>query len=297
MRRTTLVGLSLALASSLWVGCEDEPEAPADPELEAPEESATSRTFAIDRASSNVDFLMEAPLENIHGVAPRSMEGDLYVELADITASRGLIKVDVDTMELFQRRREAEEGDFGEEVKDDTQNEHARTWFQISEDAPEGVREANRWAQFNVTSVADASATNVLEMEGAERTVTATIAGDFHLHGHTTQKSAEVELVFTFEGDEPRSMRVSTVSAVDVGLEEHDIRPRSAFGTLAQATLGTLGEKVAEAAPITFELTANAGEALVEMPPCDLAVSEEATAACDLGIDADPGAGGIPPVE
>jgi len=292
--------LSLVLVGGLWVGCEDEPEGPVDPELAAPEaleQTVTRRTFSIDRASSNVDFLMEAPLENIHGVAPRSMEGDLYVELADITASRGLIKIDVDTMELFQRRREAEDGDFGEEVKDDTQNEHARTWFQISEDAPAGVREANRWAQFNVTSISDASATNVLEMEGAQRTITATIAGDFHLHGHTAQKSAEVELVFVFDGDEPRTMQVRTLSAVDVGLEEHDIRPRSAFGTLAQATLGTLGQKVAEAAPITFELTSNAGEPLVEMPPCDLDVSQQAAAACDLGADEPPGEGGVPPSE
>jgi hypothetical protein len=205
--------------------------------------------------------------------------------------------VDIDPLELFQQKREDAEGEFGEEVKSDTQNEHARTWFQFSEDAPEEVRNVNRYAQFGVTRISDASATNVLEMEGAERTVTATIHGDFHLHGHTTQKSAQVELVFTFEGDDVRSMRVRTVAPVDVGLAEHDIRPRSAFGTLAQATLSTLGEKIAEAAPVTFELTANAGEPVLEMPDCNVETSEAATAACDLGGDEEPGEGGAPVAE
>jgi polyisoprenoid-binding protein YceI len=300
MGRTRMMWMWAALLGFALTGCDDEPETPADPELEAPEApepTATSRTFTIDRTSSKVDFVMAAPLENIHGVADRSMEGDLYVDLADLTASRGLVKIDLDTLEIFQQKRESEDGEFGEEVKNETQNEHTRTWFQISDDAPEAVRDANRWIQFNVTRISDASATNVLEMEGAERTVTATIHGDFHLHGHTTQKSAQVELVFLFEGDEPRGMKVRTVEPVNVGLEEHDVRPRSAFGTLAQATLGTLGQKVAEAAPITFELTANAGEPLAEMPPCALDVSEEATAACALGASDPPGEGGIPETE
>jgi hypothetical protein len=137
-------------------------------------------------------------------------------------------------------------------------------------DAPEAVRAANRWVQFNVTRITDASETNVLEMSGAERTVTATIHGDFHLHRHTTQKSARVELVFRFDGDEPEAMAVRTTAPIDVGLAEHDVRPRSAFGTLAQATLGTLRQKVAEAAPITLELSATAGAPLVEVPPCAL---------------------------
>jgi hypothetical protein len=100
-----------------------------------------------------------------------------------------------------------------------------------------------------------------------------------------------------FEGDEPRSMRINTRAPISIGLAEHDIRPRSAFGTLAQATLSSLGQKVAEAAPINFEVIANAGEPLETMPPCEIATSEAASAACGLGIDEPPGEGGIPPEE
>jgi hypothetical protein len=196
-------------------------------------------------------------------------------------------------------KRESEGEELGEETKNDTQNLHARTWLQISEDAPEDVRSANRHVQFNVTRVSDASATNVLEMEGAERTVTATIGGDFYLHGHLVQKTARVELVFAFEGDDPRSMRVRTLEPIAVNLAEHEVRPRSAFDTLAQATLASLGQKVAEAAPITFELTANAGEPVAEAPEMAVEPSEAAAAACELGCgESDPhGEGGIPPEE
>ncbi len=291
----------VALLSPLVLGaCDDEPEAPAEAPLEAPEApelTATLRTFSLDRSSSAVDFLMEAPLENIHGVVPHSMGGELFVDLADLSRSRGLIKIDIDPLELFQRKRESEDEALGEEVKSDTQNEHARTWFQISEDAPAEIREANRYAQFNVTRISDASAMNVLEMEGDERTVTLTAHGDFHLHGHTAQKSAQLELTFAFEGDEVRSMRVRTVSPITVSLAEHEIRPRSAFGTLAQATLSTLGEKIAEAAPITFEVTANAGDPCEDIPAMDVAASAEARAACGLGVDDEAGEGGLPPTD
>ncbi|MBW2460389.1 MAG: hypothetical protein JRH11_02000 [Deltaproteobacteria bacterium] len=296
---SAMMVLCLAAISPLVLGaCDDEPEAPLEAPLEAPEApelSATLRTFSIDRSTSAVDFLMQAPLENIHGVVPRSMEGELFVDLADLSRSRGLIKVDIDPLELFQRKRESEDEELGEEVKSDTQNEHARTWFQISEDAPAEVREANRYAQFNVTRISDASATNVVEMDGDKRTVTLTAHGDFHLHGHTAQKSAQLELVFSFEGDRVRSMRVRTVSPITVSLAEHEIRPRSAFGTLAQATLSTLGEKIAEAAPITFEVTANAGDPCEDIPAMDVAASAEARAACGLGVDDEPGEGGLPP--
>ena len=76
------------------------------------------------------------------------------------------------------------------------------------------------------------------------------------IHGHTVPKSARVELTFTFEGDTATGVRVRSLEPVSVGLEEYDVRPRSAFGTLAQRTLAALGEKVATAAPVTFDFRA-----------------------------------------
>jgi hypothetical protein len=45
---------------------------------------------------------------------------------------------------------------------------------------------------------------------------------------------------------------------------------------------------------VTFELTANAGELVSEMPDCNVETSEAATAACDLGADEELGVGGVP---
>ncbi|MCU0674268.1 MAG: YceI family protein [Myxococcota bacterium] len=271
------------------VGCDEEPPAPAAPEtppLEATErpETATTRAFTIDPASSAVDFVMVAPLENIHGVARESMSGELYLDLANLSASRGLVRVDLDPLEIFQRKRASTAEELGEETKNDTQNEHARTWLQIAGDTPQDVRDANRYAQFNVVEVTNVSANDVLAMEGAERVVTLNATGDFRLHGRTTRKTARLELRFQFEGDAPRSVAIRTLEPVNVGLAEHEVHPRSAFDRLAEATLATLGEKVAEAAPITFELRATAGEAMEAAPELRLEESEAAAAAARLGM-------------
>jgi len=277
------------LAAGAMVGCDDDAEdAPESDPLEAPEApgpTASSRTFSLDRSSSNVEFLMEAPLENIHGVADQSMEGDLFVDLTDLTESRGLIRIDIDGLEILQRRRPSDGEELGEETRNERQNEHMRTWFQISDDAPDEVRNANRYAQFNITRVSDASAASVLDMEGAERVITATVHGDFRLHARTTQQSARLELTFAFEVDNPVSMRVRTLEPVPVGLDDHAIRPRSAFGALAEATLTTLGQKVAEAAPITFEFTANAGDAADAAPTTTITESAAAEAATQIGVE------------
>jgi len=288
VRTTTLSWMfTAALAAAPTAGC-DEDETPSaletDP-LEAPAPAPSSRRFMIDSAATKVEFLMEAPLESIHGVADRSMQGELFVDLTDLAASRGLVKIDLDGLEVFQRTRESTSDELAEETTNDTQNAHMRTWLQISEDSPAEVRDANRYVQFNITRVSDLSATNLMEMEGAERVVTATLHGDFRLHGRTTQKSARVELTFAFEGDEPRTLRARTVEPIAVGLADHAVRPRSTFDTLAEATLATLGQKVAEAAPITFELTARAGAPVDQMPTTAIEASEAAAAAADLGVE------------
>jgi hypothetical protein len=281
--------ISLSVLVLLACGCDEEPAAPAAPEtppLEAVErpDTATTRVFTIDPASTAVDFVMVAPLENIHGVSRESMSGELYLDLADLSASRGLVRVDLDPLEIFQRKRASTAEELGEETKNETQNEHARTWLQIAGDTPQEVRDANRYAQFNVVEVTNVSADDVLAMEGNERVVTLSATGDLRLHGRTTRKTARLELRFQFEGDTPRSVAVRTLEPVNVGLAEHDVHPRSAFDRLAQSTLATLGEKVAEAAPITFELRATAGEPVRAAPELRLEESEAAAAAARLGM-------------
>lgn len=253
--------LAGGLAATTFAACDSGPSeeelAPESASLE-PAEAATemSKKLVIDTASSKTDFLMEAPLEHIHGKAPGAMKGELFVDYTDITESNGLVKVDLGELEVFQQKRESEDEELGEEAKNEKQNAHMRTWLQISDDAPAEVREDNRWLDFKITKVSNASQKNILEMDGAERSVTADVTGDLRLHGRKTTKTAKAKLTFTFDGDQPTGLEVESVEPLMVGLAEHDVRPRSAFDKLAQKGLAALGQKVAEAAPVHFSFEA-----------------------------------------
>jgi hypothetical protein len=212
--------------------------------------------LVVDSASSKVTFLMEAPIEKISGEAPGSVEGKLSLDPADVAKSSGLIKVDLDKLTLYQQRRSDEQSEFGERKKSDRQNEHARGWLEIGEDAPADIRQANRFAEFRINELQDVSA-KLMELSGAERKLNATAVGDVRLHGRKLAKRAKVELTVTFDGDKPKSVRVRSLEPLVLGLEDFDVRPREAFGKLAQATLQSLGSKVAVAAPIEVDFTAS----------------------------------------
>lgn len=255
LRSTMMLGAILALAS-----CKEHKEqnlAPAASALEpAKPVVPDALTLQVDAPSSQVKFSMEAPVEKISGEVLGAATGTLFVNLRDVTKTSGLVKVDLDQLVLYQEKRDDEKSAFSERTKNDLQNEHARTWLEISKDAPADVREANRFVEFSVKRIEAASASDVTTMTGAERKLTATIVGDFRLHGRKNEKRARVEVVFTFAGDKPESVKVRSLEPLAIGLEEYDVRPREAFGKLAAKTLSALGSKVAREARVELEFTA-----------------------------------------
>lgn len=256
--RTVLTLTTLALVAFGCGGDEEEP-APSAP-LEAPTPPAAAAATAIevtlDAATSNVDFVMTAPVEHIHGRAPHSMQGTLSLNLSDLAQSTGLVKIDLLELEVLQSKMDDDTNEFTEETRNDRQNEHMRTWFQISEDGPADVREANRWVEFRIASVPEVNHADVNAMSGDERRVSVTVAGQLRVHGVTVEQTARLALVFRYEGDTFQSVEVSTAAPIPVNLAEHHIQPRSSFEQLAAKTLAAMGPKVADAAPITFEVTA-----------------------------------------
>ncbi|MEZ4223462.1 MAG: hypothetical protein R3B13_21120 [Polyangiaceae bacterium] len=258
-----LVWACAIAVTTVSLGCEEKkaenlaPTSSALAPAEKPTQSAI--TFAIENKGSKVTFLMDAPIEKIHGEATDASEGQFHVDLMDTSKTTGLIKVDLDKLALFQQKREDEQGEFSEKTKSDKQNEHARAWLEISEDAPKETREKNRWAEFKINKLDEVSVKDLTKATGAERKLTAVAVGEFRLHERKTDKKAKIEAIFKFEGDKPVSVSVKTVEPMAVGLEEHDVRPREAFGKLAQKTLGALGNKVAAQAPIQLELSAKVG--------------------------------------
>jgi polyisoprenoid-binding protein YceI len=244
----------------LLAGCqEDAPSTPLAPTASAlaaaKPKTADARTFSIDKSSSKVDFLMEAPFEKIRGRLTGAAEGDLAIDLMDITKATGLVAVDLTGLELFQTKAD-EDGGLGEETKSDLQNQHARTWLEISPDTPEDMRKKNARVELSITKIEATGDANVAKQTGKTRKTTFKATGDFLLHGRKTTKNVDLEATFTYEGEQPVSVTIKTTKPFAVGLEEHDVKPREAFGRLALKTLGDLAPKVGKEAMVTLELTA-----------------------------------------
>lgn len=251
---------ALLACVGLW-GCDSKPAegpalAPTASALAAAKpKAAAAKKFNVDKASSKVEFMMEAPKEVIRGRVAGAATGEIQVDPSDITKTTGLLSVDISGIELYQKVAD-DEGKFSEEKKSDLQNEHARTWLEISPDAPEDVRTKNSRVEFSITSVETTGEKDVSKLTGPSRKVMAMAKGDFLLHGHKTQKTAELEIVFTYEGDNPTSVSIKSVKPFAIGLAEHDVRPRDKFGSLAQKTLEVLSPKVAKEALVSVEITA-----------------------------------------
>jgi hypothetical protein len=252
-----LLPIAIIAAAAFGGGCEEKPQlAPeaADLKPSAPK-AAEAVTFAVDKASSKVEFMMEAPQEKIRGRVTGAATGELQVDVMDLMKTTGLITVDISGIELFQTIA-GEDGKFGEEKKSDLQNEHARTWLQISKDAPPEELEKNAKTQFAIRKIESVSEANVTKMTGAERKVTLKATGDLLLHQRKSEMTVELEAIFKFQGDKPQSVAIKTAKPFGVSLAAHDVHPRESFGKLAQKTLDLLAPKVAKEALVSIELTA-----------------------------------------
>jgi hypothetical protein len=208
----------------------------------------------LDRAQSRVELLMDAPEEKIRGRVDGTTTGELHVDLADLRRTTGVLSVDLDALALTQVK--IEDGKIGKETRSEKQNEHARTWLQISPDAPEVARAKNRIATFTIRAVTVAGEPDVRMMPGAERKVALGVKGDFLLHGKAVEKTLDLEATFGFEGDRPTRVAVRTAKPFAVSLPEHEVKPRDTFGTLALKTLEALSPKVAKEAAVTLEVVA-----------------------------------------
>jgi len=266
MARFIFVGLLSCAA--LAAGCSKK-EPPRDlapvasSSLEAPKPaSAGAVTLDVETPTSSVKFLMDSPLEKIDGDAPGSASGELAIDLADLSKSTGIIKVDLDKLTLYQQRRPEGAGQYTERKVNPKQNEHARDWLQLvpreGEVTPEQAA-TNRSAVFRIDSVAP-SEKSVLALEGPERKVTATVSGPLRLHGREATKSAKLLLTFKFDGNKLVSLAVKTLEPFTVNLEKFEVNPRDSAGkfvkTVTDAIGGSLKGKLQSDAPLIIELSA-----------------------------------------
>jgi hypothetical protein len=256
------------LGALALVGCKDKPSAelaPVASALQAAPLAAAATQFGVDSASSKVTFLMDSPLEKIDGDASGGLAGDLFVDLADISKSTALVKVDLQKLVLYQQKRDGDQSTYSERKKSDLQNTHARNWLQIvarDGDVTPAQAEANRWVEFKIDHLENASLSNVASATGPTRTLTATASGDLRLHGRKQAKLAKLEITVNYQGDQARSVHVKTVEPLKIGLEEFEVNPRDDAGkfvkSLTEALSSTLKNKVAQEAPVVLDFVANA---------------------------------------
>lgn len=234
----------------------EETAAPQVEELEEEKAPEKSHELEVDTAATKVTFEMDAELEKIYGKAPESTSGSLHIIASDIEKTTGLFKIDLLQLTISQQKRENAGDEFGEEVVNEKQNEHMRTWLQISEDGPKEQVLANRYVEFKIEKVKAQGDADLTKQAGAARKVDVEITGSLRLHGRATTHTFPAEAVFTFKGDEPSSVQVTTKKPLGVELEKHEVQPRSAFDILADKGLAALGAKVSKVAMVSLDLKA-----------------------------------------
>ncbi len=272
MRLAALAVLSTVLSLSTSACSAPAPLGEKAEQLEKPKEKVAAEdvlAVTLKSEGTKLSFDMEAPIERIHGsVESSAVSATLDMDPRALSKTTGLVSLSLATLVLSQQRDDDNDGQFSEATVNDAQNQHARAWLEIDESVPQDIREKNQRVDFSLREVSGLSAENVYDLPGDERTVTFMAVGDFLLHQRKIEKSVPMQAVFKFEGDTLKSVKVSTREPFFVGLAQHDVHPRESFGVLAQKTLSTLSNKVAQVAEVSveleFEASAVAAEAMAK---------------------------------
>jgi hypothetical protein len=264
LRHWSAVAAAMMVVS--LVACDDKKNnlAPAASSLAPstpPPPSSTVKKFVVE-AESKTSIQMEAPKETIKATVTGA-SGTLDVDLADLTRSRGEVKMDLTTLETHTFT--------GDKATDNaTQTKHARTWLEVAdgEDGKldEKVKQANRYALYAIRSVEQASASDITKVaptkdSGDEvRQVTLTTKGELLVHGHKVMRDADLEVAFRYDpgapADDPKAITIKSRKPLRVVLAEHDVKPRDSFGKIAKGSFHLLGTKVADNADVTLDLRA-----------------------------------------
>jgi len=228
--------------------------APSATSLASSQTAATTKAwhFTVDpRGVTHVD--MPGVTEHIVGDTAAA-DGTLDIVPADLSQSRGTLKVDLATFTTHT---------FGNS-HDADQTEHARTWLEAVVDGK--TNETMRWATFAIRSIDGLSATDLTKVtptkDGGDdvRTVSMTVHGDMLVHGHQIQKDAPVDVAFHSAAGSPADAAPTRVTIksrqpLRIVLKEVDVQPRDTVGALTAWTTRLIS-KVAEFADVTVDLSA-----------------------------------------
>jgi hypothetical protein len=224
----------------------------------APPPSAKAVVYNVDPASkTTID--MPGLQEHIKADTTAAT-GKLDVDLTNVANTRGEVKVDLTTLTTHT---------FDDVDKNSSQTDHAHNWLHVGKLVTPEVKATNQYADFVIHSVDNLSSPDVSKVaptkDGGEdiRTVTATVHGEFLVHGHKANKDVPIQARFHYPAgaaadSNPVKIDIKSTAPLHVTLKEHDIQPVDKVGKLAAWTEGLIS-KVAETADVTLDLHATPG--------------------------------------
>lgn len=258
--KITLLAVALAVPVVFAVACKKEtPVALAESasalSAALPPPSAKVVAYDVDPASkTSIDMpgVKEHITADTDGAA-----GKLDVDLMNLANTRGEVKVDLTTLKTHTFKDD----------RDASQSAHARNWLQVGDVATADEKKANQYAVFAIQTVTNISAADVSKVAATKdagedvRTITATVHGEFLVHGHKATKDVPVEARFHYPAgapadSKPTKIDIKSTSPLRVTLKEHDVHPRDGFGKVAEWTTSLIS-KVAETADVTLDIHAN----------------------------------------
>ncbi len=252
----------VAIFAALLVACKDDKKtevtlAPTASALAPSTASTTAMTvkFTVNKGTTSLE--MPAPQEKIKAETTEA-SGDLQIDIHKLDETRGIVKVDLSKLVTKT---------FDDAKKNETQSEHAQTWFEISDKFPADVREKNRFAEFAIRSINEMATSDLTKIAATKeadadvRTANFTAKGELLVHGHKVPRDVKLEAKFYYPAgaaadSKPTKVVVKTREPLKVILAEHDIKPRDEAGKLAQKAFSLLGTKVADVAEVSLEITA-----------------------------------------
>ncbi len=206
----------------------------------------------------HTDIDMPGPAQHIKATTSGS-QGNIDLDLMNIPATRGEIKVDLQSLDLKT---------FDDAKKNTVQTEDAKTWLEASPKLKPELVAANRYAVFAIRGVDNASIVDLTKGPLApgkdgkmEKKLTATVKGELLVHGRKKDKAVDVEITFVYlatakPADKPESVVIKSRTPFVVTLDEHEIKPRDNFGAITKEAFQLLGTKVADTASVNFEFVA-----------------------------------------
>ena len=177
-------------------------------------ESKAATEWKVDEAGT-ASFTMKGHVETVIKGDTKKMRGQLEIDLADLTKTRGTIECDMTTLAMHT---------FDDEEKNEKQTVDAQTWLEVHDRIGDPAKvKANQWAVYAIRTITSAEPKD-LSKGGATRTAKVTAKGELLLHGRKSEHSVDLEATFDRRlgraGSHQRRIGAAAEQELD-GLDDH----------------------------------------------------------------------------